>query len=383
MNPLTQMKLIEYKIMKNRFLQPPTAFFALFLLLCMALQSCGGEKKQSVEQTRKYIIPDSLLRTLTIDTVQKTPLINSIKFTGMVDFNQDNQVNIFPIVSGNVNDVKVQLGDYVTAGQTLATLASSEMAGYSNNLTVAQTNVNTTQRQLDAAKDLFKTGLASSVDVTVAQTAYDQAVAQLEMVRRVLKINGGNTQGEMVIKAPESGFIVQKNITNGTAIRTDNGTALFTISDLKNVWVWANVYESNIANIHVGDEVGVTTLSYPGKVFKGKVDKMLNVLDPVSKVMKVRIVIPNPTYELKPQMFASIIIANPENTEALSISSKALIYDDSRYYVLVLHGHGDAAITPVEVLNTLGDKTYIKSGVNEGDHVIASQALLIYGELNN
>lgn len=370
--------------MRNKFLQVRTAFFALSLVLAgVAMQGCNGEKKKVVDENPKYVIPDSLMRTLSIDTVQIRPLINSIAFTGMVDFDQDKQVNVFPLVSGNAKDIKVQLGDYVNAGQVLATIASSEMAGYTNSLIVAQTNVTNTKRQLEAAQDLFKTGLASSLDVTTAQTNYDQAVSQLDMAAKVLKINGNNTQGVWEAKAPVSGFIVQKNITNGTAIRADNSTNLFTISDLKNVWVWANVYESNIGNIHLGDEVSVTTLSYPGKIFKGKVDKILNVLDATTKVMKVRIVIPNPTYELKPQMFASVLIANPENKEALCVSSKALIYDNSRYYVLVYNGHGDASITPVEVLNTLGDMTYIKSGVKAGDRVIATQAILIYGELNS
>ncbi len=384
MNPFFQMKSIEYNSkMRKKVLQPHVAFILIaFTLFIFAMQSCS-EKKQVVEEAHKYVIPDTLMRTLQLDTVKTIPLVNSITFTGMVDFNQDNQVNIFPLVSGNATDIKVQLGDYVTAGQVLAVIKSSEMAGYGNNLTVAQTNVSTTKRQLEAAQDLFQTGLASNIDVSVAQTNYDQAVAQLDIVKKVLNINGGSTQGEWIVKAPESGFIVQKNITNGTAIRSDNGSGIFTISDLKNVWVWANVYESNIGNIHLGDEVTVTTISYPGRVFKGKVDKILNALDPVTKVMKVRVVISNPNYELKPQMFASIIIANPENTSAISVSSKALIYDNSRYYVVVYKGHGDASITPVEVLNSAGEKTYLKSGVKDGDIVISSQAIQIYGELNS
>jgi membrane fusion protein, heavy metal efflux system len=369
--------------MKNKSFAAKTVFFtAIVGVTLLALASCH-ENKKPVEEDRKYVIPDSLLKTLYIDTARMRPLINTISFTGMVDFNQDNQVNIFPLVSGNAKDIKVQLGDYVTAGQVLGTVASSEMAGYTNSLIVAQTNLAAAKRQLEATKDLYKAGLASSLDSTTAQTNYNQAEAQLEMAQRILKINGDNTKGVWEIKAPVSGFIVQKNVTNGTAIRTDNGNNLFTISDLKNVWVWANVYESNIGNIHIGDDVKVTTLSYPGRVFKGKVDKILNALDPTTKVMKVRVVIPNETYELKPQMFASIEIANPENKEALCISSKALIYDNSRYYVLVYNGNGDASITPVEILNAAGDITYIKSGIKEGDHVIATAAILIYGELNS
>ena len=370
--------------MNNKPFSVRIPLFMLCLLgLGTILQSCHNENQKAVEEARKYVIPDSLLKTLEIDTVQTLPLVNTIGFTGMVDVNQDNQVNIFPLVSGVARDIKVQLGDYVTAGQLLGSVTSSEMAGYSNSLVVAQTNVSATKRQLEATQDLFKSGLASSLDVTTAQTNYDQAVSQLEMAQRILKINGDNTKGVWEIKAPVSGFIVQKNITNGTSIRTDNGTGIFTISDLKNVWVWANVYESNVDKVHLGDDARVTTLSYPGRIFKGKVDKVLSALDPTTKVMKVRVIIPNEKYELKPQMFASIEIANPENRQALCIPSKALIYDNSRYYVLVYNGHGDASITPVEVLNALGDKTYIKSGVKEGDRVITTAAILIYGELNS
>lgn len=370
--------------MKDKFVKPCIPLFFLLSAFTIAgLQSCNQENKKAGDDNRKYVIPDSLLKTLYIDTVRSLPLVNTISFTGMVDVDQDKQVNIFPLVSGNARDIKVQLGDYVSAGQVLGTVSSGEMAGYSNNLIVAETNLAAMKRQLQATLDQFQVGLASALDTTTARTNYQQATAQLEMAQRILKINGGSTSGNWEIKAPVSGFIVQKNITNGTAIRTDNGNAIFTISDLKDVWIWANVYESNINNIHIGDEVSVTTLSYPGRAFKGKVDKMLNALDPATKVMKVRVVIPNDKYELKPQMFASIEIANPENKKALSVSSKALIYDNSRYYVLVYNGHGDASITPVEVMNTHGDVTYIKSGLKEGDRVIATAAILIYGELNS
>jgi cobalt-zinc-cadmium efflux system membrane fusion protein len=108
----------------------------LLLSATFFLHGCGENKKQP-EGKVKYVIPDSLLRTLTIDTVKKCPRINVIKLTGMVDFDQDKQVNIFSLVSGNIQDIKVQLGDYVSAGQVLAIVKSSEMAGYSNNLVVA------------------------------------------------------------------------------------------------------------------------------------------------------------------------------------------------------------------------------------------------------
>ncbi len=359
-------------------------FYIIISLISVLLLTGCRESKKDPEEKIKYVIPDSLLHTLVIDTVTKCPLENVIKLTGMVDFNQDKQVNIFSLVSGNIQNIKVQIGDYVTKDQVLAIVKSSEMAGYSNNLVIAETNVTGAKKQLDAINDLYKSGLASVLDVTNAQVNYDQAVSQLEMVKRILKINGDNINGDYVIKSPINGFIVQKNVNNNTLVRPDNGNALFTISDLKEVWVQANVYEANIEQVHIGDNAEVRILSAPDKAFIGEVNKILNVLDPVSKVIKVRVVLQNPEYILKPQMFASVMISNPEKgIEALCVSSKALIYERSRYYVLVYNGKGKADITPVEIINTLADKTYIKSGVKEGDRVIGSLALQIYSELNN
>jgi len=355
----------------------------LIVLSPIILTSCNSSDAPKVTEKEKYVIPDSLLQTLKIDTVQSCQLINAITLTGKVAFNDDNVAKIFPMVSGNISGIKAMLGDYVSAGQTLGTIRSTEMAGYSNDLVNAQTNLQVTKRSLDAAQDMAKSGLASEKDVLAAQAAYSQAQSELNRVNSVLKINGGSTQGEFAVKAPISGFIVEKNVTNDMTIRSDNNNDMFTISDLKNVWVLANVYESNINEIHMGDNVNITTLSYPGRVFTGKIDKVLNVLDPSNKVMRVRIVLQNDDYALKPEMFTSVTVTNPENKQSICIPSRALIFDNSQYYVLVYKSKSDVLITPVQVINTLGDRTYISAGIQPGQLIIGSQALLIYDQLNN
>src|ERR1700691_5367578 len=116
--------------------------------ILLALASCRDNNENVLVPREPYIIPDSLLRTLTFDSVKQGELINSFVFTGQVDFNQDKQVNIFPLISGIVEDVKVQLGDYVAQGQQLAIVKSSEMANYSNNLIQAQTALTAAKKQL-------------------------------------------------------------------------------------------------------------------------------------------------------------------------------------------------------------------------------------------
>ena len=110
---------------------------------------------------------------------------------------------------------------------------------------------------------------------------------------------------------------------------------------------------------------------------------MINVLDPTNKVMKVRIVLQNADYALKPLMFASVKAISQENKETICVSSNALVFDNSRYYVLKYSGKNSAEITSVTVQSIFGNKVYLSDGVNVGDKVIASQTLLIYDALNN
>jgi cobalt-zinc-cadmium efflux system membrane fusion protein len=351
--------------------------------MCFFIQGCQSRSNTTnPDDKEKFVLPDSLARSIKIDSVVSANLVNAITLTGKVAFNDNNVLKIYPLVSGNIQDVKVMLGDFVKKGQTLAVIKSAEMAGYSNDLITAQTNLRVAKKTLDATDDMYKSGLASSKDLLAAQSGYQQAQAALEKAERILKINGGNTGGEYLVKAPIDGFVVEKFVTNNMSIRSDNGGNLFTISDLKNVWVMANVYESNISLVHAGDNVRVTTLAYPGQVFKGRIDKMMNVLDPTNKVMKVRVVLPNDKYLLKPEMFANVIVSSNEDKKALCVPNQSVIFDHSQYYLLVYKSPSEIKITPVQVINTVGDKTYLSGGVLEGDKIIASQAILIYGELN-
>ena len=354
----------------------------LAIIVSVAFFSCN-DKKTVVEERPKYVIPDSLYHTLKIDTVTECVLVNALTLTGKVTFNEEKVAKIFPMVSGNIMDVKVQLGDYVTRGQKLGVIRSSEMAGYGNDLISSKTNLLVAKKNMDAAEDMYNSGLMSQRDYITAQAMYRQAQSQLTRANQVLSINGGSTNGQFTVKAPLSGFIVEKLINNNMTIRADNTNSLFTISDLKKVWVLANVYESNINNIHVGDLVNVTTLAYPGRNFSGKVDKILNVLDPTNKVLKIRVVLENPDYLLKPEMFAGVTVISKTDKQSLCIPTDALVFDKSQHYILVYHSKSDLKVIPVELISANGDKTYISGLLNPGDLIIGSNAILIYNALNS
>jgi cobalt-zinc-cadmium efflux system membrane fusion protein len=355
----------------------------LYLLFPTAFLFSCKSNSLTTDVKSNYSISDSLLKTLEIDSVVQCPMVSTITLTGKVSFNEEKIAKIFPMVSGNITGVNTQLGDYVKAGQKLGTIKSGEVIGMGNDLVTAKTNLLIAKKNLDASEDMYKSGLLSQKDFITVQELYKQAESQLKKSSDILQINGGNSQGNYIIKAPISGFVVEKEVNNNMSIRADNATSLFTISDLKNVWVLANVYESNISKVHLGDEVNVTTLAYPDRVFKGKIDKIFNVLDPTNKVMKIRVVLSNDDYALKPEMFASVNVVNKTSQDALCIPSSALIFDHSQYYILVYKSRSDIKIIPVNVINSNGNKSYISGNVKVGDAIISTNVVLIYGALNS
>ncbi|RBL89559.1 efflux RND transporter periplasmic adaptor subunit [Chitinophaga flava] len=352
-----------------------------FLMLTFA--ACK-QKSQKHESPKDYCITDSLYKTLGIATATDSLVNDQLQLNGKVTFNDNNVIHVYPLVSGTVQKVDVQLGDHVHKGQVMAVIKSSELVGFSNDLLNAKTNLAVAKKNLDATQDLYKSGLASQRDLLSAQVGLEQAQSTVQRVERMLSINEGNgTSDIQIVKAPIDGFIVEKFINSDTKLRADNGNPMFTISDLNNVWVIANAYESDIDKIKMGDHAQITTLTYTDKKFIGTVDKIFNVLDPVNKVMRVRVQLPNPGYLLKPEMYTSVMLSSAINKSELpAVPSKAIIFDNSKHYVLVIKDKCNIAIREVRPGIVEGDHTFIQQGIHSGEQVIASNQLYIYQALN-
>lgn len=127
-----------------------------FLLLGIILVTGCRHEVKPADENQKFVISDSLLKTLKIDTVIKCPLVYLLTLTGKVSFNEDKVARIYPLVSGIINDVNVQLGDQVTKGQRLGVIRSGEMAGYGNDLVTAKTNLLVAKKILTHLKKCIK-----------------------------------------------------------------------------------------------------------------------------------------------------------------------------------------------------------------------------------
>ncbi|MFD2872612.1 efflux RND transporter periplasmic adaptor subunit [Mucilaginibacter ximonensis] len=349
----------------------------------MFLAACKP-KTVDAPESKQVCITDSLQKMITIDTAKTSTMKDELNLSGEVSSDDNNVVKVFPFSSGQVISVKVSLGDKVEKGQVLAVMRSADVAGNYTDLSSTQSDVAVAKRQLDQAESLYKNGISSERDYTEAKENYNKAIAARRKVETQLAINGGgntSASGSLVIKAPESGYIIEKNITAGSFIRQDNSGSMFTISNMQDVWIWANVFESDISKVKVGYNARVTTLAYPGKVFIGKVNEISSVLDPDNKVMKIKIVLPNPGNLLKPEMFTNVVITNTENQQAVSVPAKAVVFDSSKNYVVVYNGKCDLKVREVNVIKTVDDVSYIGSGLQPGDKVISKNQLLLYDAL--
>lgn len=357
--------------------------YLLLALLPALAFSCKGKPTETKTEA-KHLLGDSTLAMLTIDTVRYRSVDEEVKLTGQVSFDENKVVKVFPFSSGQVTEVRVSVGDYVKTGQRLATIRSADIAGNYSDLSVAGNDMAIARRNMENAESLFKNGIASEKDFIEARENYRKAETNVRKIREQIQINGGGStsaDGTYVVLSPRNGYIVEKLINPGNFIRNDNASHMFTVGDISDVWVWANVFEADVSRVREGYAAMVTTLAYPDSVFVGKVDKLIEVLDPVTKVMKVRIVLPNQSGLLKPEMFANVVIRNQESRKALCVPGSAIITENGQTYVVVFQDADHVTIQQVGILRTTRNCVFISEGLREGERVITRNQVLVYNKL--
>ncbi|VAW36675.1 Probable Co/Zn/Cd efflux system membrane fusion protein [hydrothermal vent metagenome] len=180
------------------------------------------------------------------------------------------------------------------------------------------------------------------------------------------------------IHSPASGVVVKKNVIEGMFIKP--GMALYTIADLRKVWVYADIYEYELPWIKTGEKADMTLTSYPGMLFKGKVSFIYPFMEAKTRTVKVRLEFDNPTGMLKPDMFANVMLKSRRAKKSVVVPSEAVILSGTRNIVLVTRGKGK--FIPKEVtLGVEADGYYeIKDGISGGEEVVTSAQFLIDSE---
>jgi cobalt-zinc-cadmium efflux system membrane fusion protein len=180
-----------------------------------------------------------------------------------------------------------------------------------------------------------------------------------------------------------SGFVINKSISLNMELRTEDISPAFVVGSLDEVWVMANLYESDVSLVKVGYDVEITTIAYPDRVYKGKIDKIFNTMDPEARVLRARITVQNKDHILKPEMFAQINVFFQGTEKKVTVPSGAIIFDKSKRYVMVYFADDHIETREVTLYKDLNGIAYLDSGVKPGEKVMTKYQLLVYDALND
>src|SRR5581483_6527931 len=263
------------------------------------------------------------IRQLRIEPVRTAEIpTDEVVCPGKIDVNPNRVSRIVLPVAGKVTSVLVKLGDSVQEGQSLLTIDSPDGDAAESTYLQAQASVTQAQAALvkaqadyDRASDLFAHNAIAQKEVLNAQNALAQAKAAVDQARAteqqalrrlgILGLKPGEFGQKVVVKSPLSGKVLEMGVTAGE-YRNDTNAAVMTIADLSTVWVSSDVPESSIRLIQIGERIDVTLSAYPGEVFRARVTRIADTVDPQSRTIKVRAELQNPQERFRPEMFGTI-----------------------------------------------------------------------------
>lgn len=357
--------------------------FIIPVFVIVSLWSCSKKEEQKTPKAKGFEMSNTMLQSITTTKAELRNIEDTYSFYGKIAADANSYIDVYPLVGGNVLSVNVELGDYVKKGQVLATIRSTELAEVQKDVSDAKTDLLVAQNNLRVAKEMYEGKLNTERDISEAKSQLQKAQDQMQRasaVSTVYNVKKGNIYS---VLAPINGYIVHKDINKDMQLRSDRSENIFDVANTANVWAIMNVNESDIDKISLGMSAQVSTLSYPDKVFDGKIDKIFKIIDPETNAMQARVVLNNANGLLIPESKATIKVSRSENKTALTVPSKAVIFDDNRSFVVVFKSRTDVKIKEVKVLKQFGNVTYISEGLNEGEQVITNNQLLIYRSLNN
>jgi membrane fusion protein, heavy metal efflux system len=353
---------------------------ALTLLTACSKKEAEAPKE---EQKQQFVMSDQMYNESTFTNATEEFAQNEIRLFGKVSAENNNISQVFPAVGGSVIKINVELGDFVQQGQLLASVRSTEIAGYQSETSDAEANVSIAERNFQSVKDMYEGKLASEKELVMAQKELDKAKAErnrMAEVNQIYKLKSGSVYN---MYAPISGYIVSKDISPNEMLSANRDEAVFTVAKLDNVWILANVNESDLGKIKVGQDASIHTIAYPDKDIKGKIDKIFNVIDPDTRAAKALIKVPNTDVTLKPEMNATVKVHFPDDKQYVTVPSAAVVFDNNKNYVMVFNAKNNIETREVTIYRALDDKTYISAGLKAGEKVIVKGNLLIYDAIND
>ncbi len=318
-------------------------------------------------------------------TVQPSDFPRVLRLNGTVAYNGFLTTPVITQVSGPVSRIVVSPGQQVHQGQPMLYVSSPDYSQLRANYLKARDAHALAHKNYVRAQDLWAHHAIAERDLQAAESAEIQSQADLQAAEQALKILGIPSPETLIEKpvspevpllAPIAGETVERLCAPGQVIQAGQ-TQCFTISNMATVWVLANVYEAQLAYVHVGDPVTIKTEAYPD-VFHGKISYMGAALDPTSRTLQARIDTANPGGRLKKDMYVTATVVAGKINNALLVPDSAVLRDaENEPFVYVEAARNQFARRPVKVAESIAGKTQIVSGLQPGDRVASEGSLFL------
>jgi membrane fusion protein, heavy metal efflux system len=372
----------------------PRAAMLPALALAMMLAACSGSDPgaktyaangSAAGKTELFTVPKEQIAHIQIVTIQPTSWPRILRLTGNVAYNSFLTTPVITQVSGPVSRIMVSPGQQVTKGQPMLYVSSPDYSQLRANYLKARDAHSLAHKNFLRAQDLYEHHAIAERDLQVAESAEIQAQADQQAAEQSLKILGiprpdtlieNPTSPEVPVLAPILGEAVERLCSPGQVIQAGQ-TQCFTISNMSTVWVLANVYENQLAYVHVGDPVTIKTDAYP-EVFHGKISFMGAALDPTSRTLQARIDTRNPAGRLKKDMYVTATVVAGKIDHALLVPDAAVLRDaENEPFVYVAVGQDQFSRRPVKLGQSSEGKTQIVSGLQPGERVAGDGSLFL------
>jgi cobalt-zinc-cadmium efflux system membrane fusion protein len=358
-------------------------------VLVLLVASCGetkGDPKAEAPPQAK-IEHEEDVNIVQTDHPEQFPLATAVEHTstsqliatGTVAPDIARTVPVVSLAAGRVVEIRARLGDTVKKGQLLLRVQSADISGAFSDYRKAVADEQLARTQLERSKLLYDKGAISLNDLQVSQDAEEKATVDVENTTEHLRVLGGNIDHPAAvvdIVAPISGVITDQQVTNAAGVQGLSSPNPFTISDLSSVWILCDVYENDLANVHIGETAEIRVSAYPDKVLTGRISNVGPVLDPTIRTAKVRIEVHNPGL-LRIGMFVNATFHGQKKETHTAVPSSAILHLHDRDWIYVPAGGKKFRRIEVVAGASLPDSMQeIVSGVKPGQQVVSNALVL-------
>ena len=378
--------------MSRYFLVTVAAAGLLLLSACSKGTYAGSppstDGNSSAEKPSLFNVPPDQMAHVQIVTIAPERWTRILRLPGTVSFNGFLTTPVITQVGGPVARITVSPGQDVRRGQPMLYVSSPDYSQLRATYLKARDAHALAHKNYARAQDLFAHHAIAQRDLETAQSAEVQAEADLQSAEQSLRVLGvprpdeltqQPTSAEVPLLAPLAGEVVERLCAPGQLIQAGT-TQCFTISNMNTVWVLANVYEDQLAYVHVGDPVTITTEAYPDQ-FHGRISYMGAALDPNSRTLQARIDTTNPQHKLKKDMYVTATVVAGQIPNAIAVPDSSVLRDaENQPYVYVVTSKDQFARRQVTIGDSQNGKTRILSGLQMGEQVAGDGSLFLQFE---